>query len=94
MDIRLPYPSLGIRTYKGVTKPNLFCPFKCVSSSCLILCVKLLDLQTFENGPCHAMIPLMHLKLQYMVDMVVVHCLSHFILFDIRYKTIHYNTLI
>jgi hypothetical protein len=51
-------------------------------------------LQTFENGPCHAMIPLMHLKLQYMVDMVVVHCLSHFILFDIRYKTIHYNTLI
>lgn len=29
-----------------------------------------------------------------MADMVVVHCLSHFILFGIRYKGIHYNKLI
>lgn len=65
LDIGLPSPNLGIRTYKGVTKPSLFCLFKCVSPSCLTLCVKLVDLQTFESGPCHAMIILVHFKLKH-----------------------------
>jgi hypothetical protein len=33
-------------------------------------------------------------EFQNMADMVVVHCLSHFILFDIRHKVIHYKELI